>query len=137
MPANPNVENTITANSSQLGQVINDNFVQTPEEQAQSEAQEQLEEISLDELVPKPNTVGAVGAVGANDIVNPEDNLTKFNEEAEELDLANSGQSGSESGSQMGSEPGSQMGSNQGSQMGSDQGSQSGGLSGAKVIKLG
>ena len=136
MPANPNIENTITANSSQLGQVINDNFVQTPEEQAQSEAQEQLEEISLDELVPKPNTVGAVGAVGTNDIVNPEDNLTKFNEEAEELDLANSGQSGSEPGSQMGSEPGSQMGSEPGSQMGSDQGSQSGGLSGAKVIKL-
>jgi hypothetical protein len=66
-----------------------------------------------------------------NDIINPEDNLSKFNEEAEDLELANSGQSG-ESGSQSG-ESGSQSGES-GSQSGdSDSASQSG----AKVIKLG
>ena len=124
---NPNVESTITANSNQLGQVINDNFVQTPQEQSQSQAQEQLEEVSLEQLIPKPNTVTV------NDIVNPQDNLTAFNEDAAKEDAAYSGQSG-ESGSQSG-ELGSQSGESN-SQSG-ESGSQSGESgSQSKVIKL-
>ena len=103
------------ANSSQLGQIINDNFVQTPQEQAQTQLQDRLEEISLDTLIPKPNSIANV----TNDIVNPEDNLSIFKEDAAKEDAANSGQSG-ESGSQSG-ESGSQSG---------ESGSQS------KVIKL-
>ena len=110
------------ANSSQLGQIINDNFVQTPQEQAQTQLQDRLEEISLDTLIPKPNSIANV----TNDIVNPEDNLSIFKEDAAKEDAANSGQS-SESGSQSG-ESGSQSGES-GSQSG-ESGSQS------KVIKL-
>jgi DNA-directed RNA polymerase II subunit RPB2 len=137
---NPNVESAITANSSQLGQVINDNFVQTPEEQAQSQAQEQMEEVSLEQLIPNqtpqiPNSQVNSQAISVNDIVNPEDNLSKFNEEAAMNDDAVSqpGESSSQSG-----ESGSQSGESgsQSAEYGSQSG-ESGSQSGAKVIKLG
>jgi hypothetical protein len=132
---NQNVESAITANSSQLGQVINDNFVQTPEEQAQSQSQEQMEEVSLDKLIP--NSQVNSQAISVNDIVNPEDNLSKFNEEAAINDEA--GSQSAESGSQSG-ESGSQSGESgsQSAESGS-QSSESGNSSSqssAKVIKL-
>ena len=96
--------------------------MQLPQEQAQTQAQDRLEEISLDTLIPKPNSIANV----TNDIINPEDNLTMFNEDAAKEDAANSGQSGV-LGSQSG-ESGSQSGES-GSQSG-ESGSQS------KVIKL-
>jgi len=132
---NQNVDNTITANSSQLGQVINDNFVQTPQEQAQSQVQEQMEEISLDKLIPNqtpqiPNSQVNSQAISVNDIVNPEDNLSKFNEEAAMNDEAISqpGESSSQSG-----ESSSQSGESS-SQSGESGNSSS--QSSAKVIKL-
>jgi hypothetical protein len=128
---NQKVESAITANSSQLGQVINDNFVQTPEEQAQSQAQEQMEEISLDKLIPNQTSqIPNSQAISVNDIVNPEDNLSKFNEEAAMND--ESGSQSGESGSQSG-ESGSQSGES-GSQSGESGNSSS--QSSAKVIKL-
>jgi hypothetical protein len=128
---NQKVESAITANSSQLGQVINDNFVQTPEEQAQSQAQEQLEEVSLDKLIPNQTSqIPNSQAISVNDIVNPEDNLSKFNEEAAIND--ESGSQSAESGSQSG-ESGSQS-AESGSQSGESGNSSS--QSSAKVIKL-
>jgi hypothetical protein len=94
-----------------------------------------MEEVSLEQLIPNqtsqiPNSQVNSQAISVNDIVNPEDNLSKFNEEAAIND--ESGSQSAESGSQSG-ESGSQS-AESGSQSGESGNSSS--QSSAKVIKL-
>ena len=88
------IDDSINKQFVQLAQVIDNNFVKSEQEQAQ----EQLEEISLDELIPKPATENAIGE---NDIINPENSLIKFQEDTTEDSVKSSGeQSSDQSGSQ-------------------------------------
>jgi DNA-directed RNA polymerase II subunit RPB2 len=127
-------EESINQQFVKLAQVIDDNFIKTEQEQAK----EQLEEISLEELIPKPNSTPAISNVGVNDIINPENSLSKFQED--EMDQSGqSGQSDSSGQSGQSDSSGQSSQSDSSGQSGQSSDSNPSGQSGnqSKVIKLG
>jgi len=121
-------EESINQQFVKLAQVIDDNFIKTEQEQAR----EQLEEISLEELIPKSNSTPAISNVGVNDIINPENSLSKFQED----EMDQSGQSGQSGQSDSSGQSGQSGQSDSSGQSGdSNPSGQSGNQS--KVIKLG